>query len=516
MLTALASLTLTGLLLGCGGGGGGDDSGSDDPFVQRTASANSKAAICAAPRSGNDPYNGNQPYPDRQGNIDNEKSWVKAFMGDIYLWYREIPNVNAAPYTTANYQGSVMYALDSYFQALKTRQTTTSGKSKDQFSFTYPTDQWDALSQGGITVGYGMQIGLLYVESPGKAVIAYSDPNTPATAASIGRGAEILAVDGGDVVLDYDSSTGDYTLNAGLYPSAEGEQHSFTLHDYGASSNRNVTLTAQQVTSTPVQNVHTLDTPSGRVGYMLFNDHIATAEGMLINAVTALGNAGISDLVLDMRYNGGGYLDIASELGYMIAGSARTSGKVFEKLSFNDKNPLAQVDGIATPFHAAAVGFDPSVSSGSSLPSLSLQRLFVLAGPGTCSASEAVINGLRGVNVDVVLIGDTTCGKPYGFFPTDNCGLSYFAIEFAGVNALGFGDYADGFAPNCAVDDDLGHALGDPNEALLATALSYRSNGSCAVTASRAASFDETHAAREPMKLLRSPLRENRILGRPK
>src|SRR3546814_10855822 len=127
--------------------------------------------------------------------------------------------------------------------------------------------------------------------------------------------------------------------------------------------------------------------------------------------------------------------------------SSDLSGKLFERLSYNDKNPLAGSSDATTGFHSSAVGFDPSVSEGSDLPTLNLGRVFVLAGPGTCSASEAVVNGLRGVDVDVVLVGDTTCGKPYGFYPEDNCGLTYFAIEFQGINAKGFGDYADGFTP---------------------------------------------------------------------
>ena len=91
-----------------------------------------------------------------------------------------------------------------------------------------------------------------------------------------------------------------------------------------------------------------------------------------------------------------------------------------------------------------------------------------------CSASESVVNSLRGVGVAVNLIGDTTCGKPYGFYPEDNCGTTYFAIQFQGVNAQNFGDYSDGFSPSssvsaagasvpgCSVADDFGHALGDP------------------------------------------------------
>lgn len=512
--TALAALSLTGLLLGCGGGGGGDDGGtapaSDDPYVQRTASANGKAAICAAPRSGNDPYNGNQPYPDRQGSIDDEKKWLRAFMGDIYLWYREIPSVNAAPYTVSSY-GSVPAALDAYFQQLKTPQITASGKLKDEFSFTYSTALFNAQSRSGIEVGYGMQVALLATTPPREALIAYTDPNTPAASQHIDRGAEILAIDGVDLVND-NSRSGVDTLNAGLSPDVQGESHQFTIRDYGSGASRTVTLTAVAAESMPVQHVQTHKVGDAQVGYLLFTQHFATAEGELINAIAQLRDAGISDLVLDMRYNGGGYLDIASELGYMIAGTSRTAGRTFERLSFNDKNPLATQTDTVTPFHATAQGFDPSVISGSSLPTLNLPRLFVLTGAGTCSASEAVINGLRGVGVDVVLVGDTTCGKPYGFYPTDNCGLSYFAIEFAGVNALGFGDYADGFAPTCAVDDDFGHALGDPGEALLSTALSYVGSGSCA-TSAKAASIGAT---RQAMQLIRSPIRENRIIGKPR
>jgi carboxyl-terminal processing protease len=496
-------------LAGCGGGGGGSDTGHDPRlslWQQRTEESDKIAAVCAQPRSGRDPYNDNQPYPDKQGSINDEKKWVNTYMHEVYLWYQEIPSVSASPYTVARY-GSVTDALDAYFRALKTPQMV-GDKRKDQFSFTYPTDQWNALSQGGITIGYGMQIAFLANQPPRKAVIAYSDPGTPASGASVARGAEILKIDGVDLVND-DTQDGVDTLNAGLSPDSAGESHTFTLRDAGSSGSRDVYLTAQQVTSTPVQNLHTIDTGSGRVGYLQFNDHIATAEGQLINAVTQLRDAGISDLVLDMRYNGGGYLDIASELAYMVAGDARTSGKVFETLGFNDKNPLAQADDLATPFHAAAMGFDPSVTEGAALPQLGLSRVFVLAGAGTCSASESVINGLRGIDVGVVLIGDATCGKPYGFYPQDNCGLSYFAIEFEGVNQKGFGDYANGFTPDCSVADDFSHALGDANEALLATALQYRTSGSCAVSARSA-------AIAEPMQLLRSPLRENRFVNKPR
>jgi len=145
---------------------------------------------------------------------------------------------------------------------------------------------------------------------------------------------------------------------------------------------------------------------------------------------------------VDLRYNGGGFLDVASQLSYMIAGVNATAGKTFELLQFNDKhpdvNPVTGEPIAPTPFHDTTLGF--SLPSDQGLPTLDLTRLFVLTGNNTCSASEAVINGLRGIDFEVILIGGTTCGKPYGSYAQDNCGITYLTIQFQGVNDKGFGD----------------------------------------------------------------------------
>ena len=116
--------------------------------------------------------------------------------------------------------------------------------------------------------------------------------------------------------------------------------------------------------------------------------------------------------------------------------------------------------------------------------------MYVLTSGGTCSASEAVINGLRGIDVEVILIGSTTCGKPYGFYATDNCGTTYFTVQFRGINDRGFGDYTDGFMiaseddgmasiRGCQVADDFTQPLGDPNENRLEVALAHRAGQGC-------------------------------------
>jgi hypothetical protein len=178
-----------------------------------------------------------------------------------------------------------------------------------------------------------------------------------------------------------------------------------------------------------------------------------------------------------------------------------------------------------TMFHTTTQGIQSGYASGQALPTLNLPRVFVLTGGSTCSASESIINGLRGVNVEVIQIGSTTCGKPYGFYDFDNCGTTYFSIQFRGVNAANFGDYTDGFAPTnapgtggtritgCSVADDFTHALGDPNEGRLAAALGYRTGSACTgpatgVVKAQAASVRPAQDFIAP----KTPWLENRIL----
>jgi len=477
--------------------------------------ASTFAAQCATPRSGTDPATG-KAFPDKAGSTLAQNNWLRSWTHDLYLWYREVPDLNPASYSTAD-----------YFNVLKTSATTPSGNPKDKFHFTYPTDQWEALSQSGVAAGYGAQWVVIASRPPRQVVVAYTQPNSPAASANLARGAQVLTVDGVDLVNASDSASID-KLNAGLFPSAPGGSHTFSILDLGGSP-RTVTMVATNVTETPVQNVGTIGTRSGPVGYMLFNDHIATAEAQLISAFSQLQGAGVSDLVLDIRYNGGGYLDIASEVAYMIAGPGPTTGQGFEKTVFNDKytttDPVTGERLAPVPFHTTSQGF--SGPQGQPLPTLNLSRVFVLSSPNTCSASEAIMNGLRGVNVQVIQIGTTTCGKPYGFYPQDNCGTTYFSIEFQGVNAQGFGDYPDGFSPanttsspgvalpGCSVGDDFSHALGDPAEGRLSAALAYRASQSCPAPAAASTNPDLVRGAAASDGLAhKSPWRENRIYRR--
>lgn len=480
------------LLTACGGGGGSSTSAPESAApppapVPEPESAEfvpgeflpsgNFDAMCAVPRTSNN-------FNDSQGTTLDENQWLRSLSNEIYLWYDEIVDRNPANFATPE-----------YFELLRTTATTPSGAPRDQFHFTLDTDEFIALQQSGIVVGYGIELALLRVSPPREIVVAFTEPNSPATnpAANLQRGARILEVDGRDAVNGGTQADVD-ALNAGLFPSAVGETHEFLIEDPVTGDVRTITLTAEAAVTDPVQNEKVIETDNGPVGYFTFNTHIDTAEEELFNAMSGFEAAGVTELVLDMRYNGGGLLLIANQLAAMIAGPAAASGRVFDELEFNDKH--TEFDPVTGARLAPDIFSETTFGRGNSeagrvLPALNLSRVFVLSGPGTCSASETIINGLRGIDVEVVLVGETTCGKPYGFYPFDNCGTTYFTVQFRGTNAKGFGDYADGFSPanlattagvsipGCAVADDFSKQLGDPEEARLAAALSYMQDGSC-------------------------------------
>jgi carboxyl-terminal processing protease len=511
-------LALTLGLSACGGGGGGDGDASPvsnapgNNFVRGVFLPSSTFVNqCAMPRPNTD---------DMRGSILRENNYLRSLTNETYLWYRDVPDQDPGAFgTTAE-----------YFEELKTSALTASGQPQDRFHFTLPTDEFESFFGAGVQAGYGLQLFFRQASPPRDIVIAYVEPNSPAFNAGLRRGQRLTNIDGTDTV----NSTGTTqinALNAALSPQTLGETHAFTFDFTGTP----VMLTSANVTSVPVPNVRVLDIAGEKVGYLLFNDHIATAEAGLVDAINTLKLGNVTDLVLDVRYNGGGFLDIASELAFMIAGSTMTAGQPFERIVFNDKNPVTNpVTGqplMPTPFYTRSMGFVPTLlAENTPLPTLDLPRVFVLTTSATCSASESIINGLRGVNVDVIQIGSTTCGKPYGFFPHSNCGTTYFTIEFQGLNAMNFGDYADGFTPmnaprkigalvqGCAVADDFSKQLGDPAEAMLAAALAQRTGANCP---SPTGMFSADSAAKsrlggnisiESSGMLKSPERQNRLL----
>ena len=454
-----ACLAVATLVAGCGGGGGG--SGSSPTAATPAPTVDQLANVCTPA---------------------GEKAWVQAYLNDVYLFYRDIVQVDPNAYATP----------EAYFNALIVT-------SKDRFSFVEPQSAADAFFSAGQDIGYG---AVFKYDTANRLRIGFVDAGGPLALAGVGRGAVITAI-GGTATAALTTTQ----LNAALLPSAVGVPVALTLVDPGQSAPRTVTVTSAAVVENPVPLAQVLpvdpaNPASAKVGYLLFNDQIATSESKLADAITTFQQAGVSDVVVDLRYNGGGYLYIASELAYMLGGNNIPSGATFERLVYNDKHPEK------TSSPSNTVPFYPIGQAGLSLPTLNLKRVFVITAPGTCSASESVINGLAPF-VQVIRIGGTTCGKPYGFIQANNCGKAYFAIQFQGVNSAGFGDYTAGFAPTCAVADDFDHALGNTTEGRLSATLAYARSGSCPATSITAERLQSAEAVE---RLVGRPERQQRLL----
>ncbi len=491
---ALLALTAPVWVAACGGGGGGGGSPPPPPPPPGGTgptwtpgvfpSASGFKNRCAVVRTGTD-IEGNT-FPDVQGTALDERFWLRSWTHETYLWNTEVQDRNPADYPDKL----------AYFDLLRTFALTPSGKEKDDFHFSEPTTEYLARRNAAPSATYGASYVAFRTTPPRDFRIRYTEPNSPASALEGGspkfvRGARILTVNGIDLV-NANSQSEINALNAALFPDNPGITTNFTVQEPGAASTRSVSMTSVNLAPKPVNRTAILNTPSGNVGYILFNTFSPFAsENEIYQAMQQMQAAGVSDLVLDLRYNGGGLLAVASQLSYMVAGPNRTQNQTFEQLRFNaaagNRNPVTGQINDPIPFYSTGLGF--SLTDGTALPALNLNRVFVLSTASTCSASEAVINGLRGINAEVVLIGNTTCGKPFGFYPTDNCGETYYTIQFQGVNGQGFGDYQDGFIPNnspasfgvrlpgCQVADDFTRELGDPDEALLSAALTYRATG---------------------------------------
>jgi len=520
--SGLVAIVLCGLAA-CGGGGGSGGQTLNPPnnnpgtgtwtlgvFAPRA----DFAAQCAAPRAGTS---------DRAGSAFTEKMFLRSWTNELYLWYNEVPDTNPDS-----------FGVEQFFtNVLVTPQLTPSSRPKDRFHFTFDTAEWIALSQGGQSIGYGAEIMIVNASPPRRAVVAFVEPGTSAANAGLTRGMEVVSVNGIDFVNDT-TQAGVNTLNSAFFPSAVNQTFTWVFTRPNGGANLTATMTTADITHKAVLATKTIARSGKNIGYIVFNDHVGPAETQLFDAINSM--QGIDDLILDIRYNGGGFLDIANELSFMIAGPGRTTGQIFERLQFNNKNltrdPISgELLAPGTPFHTTVQGLPGSTKTpGTPLPTLGLSRVYVITGPNTCSASESIINGLRGVGVQVFLIGSTTCGKPYGFYPQDNCGTTYFSIQFEGVNNMGEGGYPDGFAAQnqtgassiklagCSVADDLLHELGDESEGRLKAALDFRESGN--VTCPVASGFAPGAQLKPGQQVLsgtdghiyKSPERENRIM----
>jgi carboxyl-terminal processing protease len=413
MRTLFALLASALVLVACGGGGGGSDS-------------------CEA---------------------GDEKSWLRCHMAEWYFWYALAPQPDPAAYAD----------LDSFFDASLFQGDTVF--PADRWSYYESTESFNRFFGDGKNPGYGMSVAGLEVEGrPDLPLrVRYIEPLSDAATQGLRRGEQIVSING--VPASTYIANDDFSV---LVPANPGDTLNLVVRN--GAGDRSVSLVAGIHSLTPVNGVAVVQSPGGRrTGYIQIKDMINQVLPPLDSAFASFRSQGVSEVVLDLRYNGGGLVSVGRSVASYVGGN-RTSGRDFVRLLYNDKR---------APINNQTFAFEnPSAATG-------LARVYVLTGPRTCSASEQVINGLAPF-VDVVRIGDTTCGKPVGFLPQSNAGNTFSVVAFESVNQANQGRYWDGLVATCDVADDLDHPLGSTAEGLLAAARTHADTGACPVLARRA------------------------------
>jgi C-terminal processing protease CtpA/Prc len=386
---------------------------------------------------------GGSSTPAPAGSVDcsaeTQKNWLRSYMLDWYLWSGQSPNPDPLNYADMQrYFSDLLYGGAGLVPA-------------DRWSYISDSASFDQFFVEGKTLGYGLSVNGLEQVLPLKA--RYIEEQSPAAAQGLVRGDQIESINGQSAANLI--ASGDFTA---LSPKNVGDV--LTLQIRNSSGIRTVVLTAASYALTPMPTSQVFDTANGsKVGYLLLKDFITQAEAPMATAFNNFRQAGVKDVMLDLRYNGGGRVSTATVLASFLAGAAN-DGKTFVNLRYNLAHTAQNT---SYQLAANASGFE---------------RVVVITGQRTCSASELVVNGLKPY-VQVTTVGAQTCGKPVGFLPVSSCGSTVSAVNFESFNAAGKGGYYAGIAPDCMASDDFSGALGDPNETLAAVGLRYLQTGTC-------------------------------------
>ena len=357
-------------------------------------------------------------------------------MRDLYYWYRFLPNANPASYASP----------EAFLEAVRYRTLDSS------FSYITSKESNDAFYGDSAYVGFGFSTRVTDTEMRVLQVF----PESPASEAGFSRGDRIIEVNGRRVSELIASGA----IGSVFGPAEEGFSAEI-VRSTKAGEEKRVQIVKRVVTIPTVSLTRVFETDGRTVGYFHFRNFVRPSYNALDAAFESLKAAGATDLVLDVRYNGGGMVDVAVHLASLIGGSV-TNGQVFAEYQHNDRN---------TRYNETLRFRNPEKA-------LRLERLFVITTRSSASASELVINSLR-PHLPVVVIGDRTYGKPVGQYALNFCDKVLAPVAFKLVNANGEGDFFDGIPADCSAADDAEHDLGSADEGSLAEALHYIRTGSC-------------------------------------
>jgi C-terminal processing protease CtpA/Prc len=385
-------------------------------------------------------------------------TYMLDLMKEVYLWEDHIQDTF-----------DIRYEFDEFefYEKLCYR-------AEDRWSFI--TDDVESLLEGGegveTTFGYSLAFGTFSNTGNYFAVIQYVYPQTPASEANLQRGAIIIEMNGNAITQDnYTDLYYASSLNLTL-----GELNDGVIYDTGT-----ITLTSRKQNLNPVIASTIIEEGSKKVGYICYTDFFGNSQGLFYPVFQEFKSAGITDLVLDLRYNLGGYLSVASALvGVVCPSECLTGNTILISKTWNDLYQDYWADNNRDDM---LYEYFPKFSD---VPvNLNLQRIYILTGHNTASASELTICGLEPY-MEVVKVGDVTRGKYTAamiFNPEDDPEIENWgtqAIVYKYANAQGVTDFKEGFTPDYPVEDVLigeVYPLGDPRENLLKTTLSLIGTG---------------------------------------
>ncbi|WP_439469226.1 S41 family peptidase [Blastomonas fulva] len=434
----LASCAL--LLSACGGGGG------SSPTPGPTA-------VAGAPTP--------TPAPSPTCSLENRQAFARDVLNEWYLFPELlVTSANPASFTT----------VQGYIDALT---ATARAQGKDRF-FTFVTSiaEENAFNTTGATAGIGIRLS---IDTPGRRVlISESFEGAPGLTAGIDRGDEILAIGTASSnlrsVSDILAAEGSGGITTALGPSTAGTTRLLRVARGGVSREVSVTKADFDLPAVSSRYGARIIQDGGRqIGYLNLRTFISAADTPLRDAFRSFRAAGVTEFIVDFRYNGGGLISTAELLGDLLGGN-RTSAELFSGVRFRASkssrnentffNPRAES---VSPFKIAFIGTSASAS-----------------------ASELVINSLAPYyNRNLALIGSNTFGKPVGQIALDRsaCDDRVRVVAFTSVNVRGAGDYFNGLAStldvSCQAVDDLTRPLGDPQEASIRGALDFLAGRSC-------------------------------------
>jgi len=386
-----------------------------------------------------------QPAPD---NVI--KDSVLFYSKDVYLWSTQIP----ATFNPQNYAdpNAIMEAIRSYSVEPGFPQPV------DRYSFAVKKTEWDNMSTGMSAVGSALAAngdnGLtVFFKTEGDLRVRLVEPNSPAGLAGIHRGWRVTKINGSSNITTANSNF----IVDNIYESATV---SLTFQKPDGSF---VTISLNQAhyATTPVYLDTVYNVNNQKIGYLVFNSFLGNTDQLYSDfqrVFNRFASAGINDIIVDLRYNGGGYVSVQEKLANYLVNNA-ANGNVMMKQMYNQANSSSN-----------------ETTSFKKIGSLNMSRIYFIVGRATASASELLINNLKPY-MDVRLVGGTTYGKPVGFFPIAAGDWYIFPVSFRTVNKNGDGNYFNGMSVNSTVADGLDKDWGDLSETSLASAIRNITSG---------------------------------------